>query len=553
MNASLQYVPSNREQRGPEPKPWSPTAMRLAWFAIGIGVILRLDTYLVNRSLWLDEAMVALNIANRSFAGLLRPLDFPTGAPVLYLMLLKLATVLFGINSYALRLVSLLTGIGALPLFYRVARACLSERPALVAITLFVFLSKVISYSADVKQYGDDAFVTLLILACTLKVLRLQDMRRRDIEITDLEQREERRAWLALGIVGMLSIWFAFPAIFVLAAVSGTLLWTARRGGIRNLVPPAVVSACWALCFGLDYFLFLHKTTQMTPIVSYFVKSAMPGRGALQSWYSAAYIGIFHDEVRTLFPVVAALLSVVGAAWLFRTNRTGFGLLVGPIWVVGAAALMHKYPFHDRFMFFTVPLLVLLLCAGLEPILSAQPRFLSYLAYPLALLMLAGPTAVGLVKAVRPYYFEEILPIMRYVEQRRRPGDLLYLNDLAEPAFQFYSRYDPHHPLYTMPFVQGTSEQLMLHGPLPITELFPPGATDHSIIRKCLEKLSRSPGHYRIWFLFARDTYHDEAYAVSVLDRMGKQQDHILKAGATASLYDLKVDLPDRASNTVPR
>jgi len=532
MDESPHGDPPNGEQRETEREPWSPMALRLAWLAIAVGVMLRLESYLINRSLWLDEAMVSLNIANRSFAGLLTPLDYPTSAPILYLMLTKLATVLFGNNSYALRLVSLLAGVGSLPLFYILACACLSERSAVVAVTLFAFLSKLIYYSSDVKQYGVDAFVTLLILACTLPVLRPQDNGRPD----------RQRAWLTLGTIGVVSIWLAFPAIFVLVPVSGILVWRARQDGWRRRLYPTVVSVCWAVSFGLDYFLFLHKTEQMTPLVSFFVKVSMPGRASLLAWYSTAYVQIFQDEVRTYFPALAAVLSVIGAVWLIRNNRTHFSLVAGPIAVVGGAALLHKYPFQDRFMFFTVPLLIILLCASLEPILSAKPRFFCYMAYPLALTMLARSVAAACVKAVRPYYTEEILPVMRYIEHHRRPDDLLYLNDLAYPAFQFYSDYDPARPLSKMQFVQGTSHRLMFQNHHTATSLYAPGAADHLIMQSCFQGLSRLPGHHRIWFLFARDTFHDAEYALPLLDRIGKQQDHILEPGATAYLYALDAD-----------
>jgi len=35
-----------------------------------VGFILRMRQYLTGRSLWIDEAMLALNIVNRNFAGL---------------------------------------------------------------------------------------------------------------------------------------------------------------------------------------------------------------------------------------------------------------------------------------------------------------------------------------------------------------------------------------------------------------------------------------------------------------------------------------------------
>ncbi len=52
-----------------------------------VGLLLRLLHYLNNRSLWLDEAMLARNILDRGSFELLITLDYNQGAPVLFLLL----------------------------------------------------------------------------------------------------------------------------------------------------------------------------------------------------------------------------------------------------------------------------------------------------------------------------------------------------------------------------------------------------------------------------------------------------------------------------------
>jgi hypothetical protein len=62
------------------------------WLTVAIlaaGVVLSLAQFLFNRSLWWDEAAMALNIIHRSSAELLQPLDYAQSAPVLFLQILK--------------------------------------------------------------------------------------------------------------------------------------------------------------------------------------------------------------------------------------------------------------------------------------------------------------------------------------------------------------------------------------------------------------------------------------------------------------------------------
>lgn len=78
---------------------------------------MQLSQYLYNRSLWADEAVLALNIVNRSYLELLQPLDYDQAAPIGFLIVEKFAVQLFGDNEYSLRLFPLLSGIISLLLF----------------------------------------------------------------------------------------------------------------------------------------------------------------------------------------------------------------------------------------------------------------------------------------------------------------------------------------------------------------------------------------------------------------------------------------------------
>ncbi|HAE59165.1 MAG TPA: hypothetical protein DCG54_06560, partial [Anaerolineae bacterium] len=93
---------------------------------IGMGLVLRLRQYLSGRSLWLDEAMLALNIVERDFWGLLKPLDYDQGAPLGFLLLEKLTISLLGNGELTLRLPSVIAGCLALVFFYLLLRHFLS-------------------------------------------------------------------------------------------------------------------------------------------------------------------------------------------------------------------------------------------------------------------------------------------------------------------------------------------------------------------------------------------------------------------------------------------
>src|SRR5215831_4593695 len=102
-----------------------------------VGIVFRLRQYLINRSLWADEAMLALNIVNRNFAGMFQPLDFNQGAPIGFLLVEKFFNTLLGRNELVLRLLPIIAGLAALWLFYILLKRVTSGAGLLVALRLF--------------------------------------------------------------------------------------------------------------------------------------------------------------------------------------------------------------------------------------------------------------------------------------------------------------------------------------------------------------------------------------------------------------------------------
>ena len=99
--------------------------MKMRWYQIfcgtiiGVGVLLRLWWFYDARSLFLDEANLALNIAELSYADFFYPLKYQQYAPPLFVCIVKASTVLLGLNEWALRLPALIFGLLGLMVFYR--------------------------------------------------------------------------------------------------------------------------------------------------------------------------------------------------------------------------------------------------------------------------------------------------------------------------------------------------------------------------------------------------------------------------------------------------
>src|SRR5436305_6275455 len=93
-------------------------------------------------------------------------------APQGFLLAEKLATQALGPSDQALRLVPLLCGLAALPLFVLMARHLLRGPGLVLGTALFAFSPSLILYSSEVKQYASDLAVTLALTALALSLVR---------------------------------------------------------------------------------------------------------------------------------------------------------------------------------------------------------------------------------------------------------------------------------------------------------------------------------------------------------------------------------------------
>ncbi len=174
-----------------------------------LGALLRVRQYLAGRSLWVDEAMLALNIVNRNFAEMFQPLDYDQGSPIGFLLVEKIFNSILGKNEFALRLFSLLVGLLSLWLFYLLSKRIATKAGLFTALALFAFNPRLVYYSSEVKQYIADVVVTISLLLIAAPVF-------------NMSPRKKDFAWLMLA--GLIALWFSHPALFVLTGIGLALV-----------------------------------------------------------------------------------------------------------------------------------------------------------------------------------------------------------------------------------------------------------------------------------------------------------------------------------------
>jgi uncharacterized membrane protein len=138
----------------------------MIYLIILAGLVLRLIS--INQSLWLDEATSAM-IAKMSLVDMFTrflPGDFH---PPLYYLIIKYWTAVFGYSEVALRIPSVLFGLGTIYITYLIAKKVFNNRVALLSGALIATSGLSIYYSQEARMYSLAALLVSLLVYLFLK------------------------------------------------------------------------------------------------------------------------------------------------------------------------------------------------------------------------------------------------------------------------------------------------------------------------------------------------------------------------------------------------
>lgn len=484
---------------------------------IAFGVVLRTIQYAACGSLWLDELALALNIRDRSLAGLvLRPLDMDQVAAPGFLALEKLGAVLLGYGEAGLRLFPWLASLVALFFFWRVAARFVSGFALVGGLLAFAASPTLVLLSGNAKQYSGDVMVTLLLL---LIALRFEE-----------ERWSVGRAAL-WGLAGGAAILVSQPAVLVAAGLAVVLLARRLRTG-RPLVPALALGAGWAtgaVAVTAASLLLVSNATRGSLSQSW-DNSFMPAPWAyaggaafvpLRLLRLLAYLLVY--VVPKSFPEIVFasaffVLSLAGA-WALRRRRPWPAVLLAVPVIAGVfAALFRILPLYNRVALYMAPCLLIAAMAGAEDLRTRFAGRSRTLASVVLLGLFAMSAGAVIALSPPPYRAEETRPVLEQLRARVRPGDVIYAYHAAGPALRFYAP--------DLEWVQGADHR---HDP-----------------REYLREVDRFRGRPRVW-LFYTHGYPCEPEAIrSYLSAIGSESEGILdpyglrgQRAAAAYLYDL--------------
>jgi uncharacterized membrane protein len=505
---------------------------------VAVGATIRVLQYASNRSLWLDESLLALNLFDKSLGGLFGQLEFSQGAPPGFLVAERLVASAFGFSEFALRLLPLLAGLAALVAFVSLARRVLRPVAVPVAVGVFALSNGLVYYSSELKPYSFDVTATVVIMLAGVSLAG-----------------NPRSRGTAVAFAGALTaLAFSFAAVFAAASAVLSLVVSAVRG--RTVSRSFVTAlAIWLVGTAALVVFVLARLTAVRHAFSLSSTGAVGSPGSTLSLLNvfatniAAATGFLQSTPCVQLEKVGLAVVVVGGVRLVIRRRLLGSIVLLPLVLSAVAAALHLYPVAERTVLFLEPVVALLLAEGITPAEPGRLRAFGLFAV-LTVALFIGPTWLAAKGAVHPRKHEEIRPVLAYIRDQWRAGDVLYLNYATQYAFLYYMRCKcfsadapdgrPLWPVARAP--GGVQEFAPAVRPLSASLVVAPKVEN---AETSLAALDRLRGRRRVWFLYSHVSNDADRQAITNdilgrLDSMGHRVLEYSHVGAHAYLYSLE-------------
>ncbi len=446
-----------------------------------IGFLLSIIQFINNRSLWLDESVLALNIINKGYLQLLKPLDFMQVAPILFLQIEKLFSELIKNTEYGLRLFPLISYLISLVLFYNITKNIRTNLLIRIfSISLFAFNATMIYYSSEIKQYMSDVFALSIIYYYLTK-----------------NYKNERNKFLYLGILGSILIFLSNVAPIILLSVGLFLvfdIYSKKKDQIINLT---VLSISWSTVFLTYYMLFLHNHPSRQGMLRFHenAHAFMPTNPGSLEFYHFLYLKgsmILVDlfQLSRYGGIIVGIISLIGITELIKKRKFDIVILtITPPLTHLLVSALKLYPFETRLILYTFPCFIVIFSFGLNYLVNIVTDRFGYnnINFYLAILF---PTflILYLSRIGYPIKNSEIKNSLKFIEQNKSISDKIVVNYFTAYPLRYYNEIS---------FLK-----------LDTNNIFVSSRKSYNDTILYASELDSQSG--RIWFLFTRDPRENE-------------------------------------------
>jgi len=383
-----------------------------------LGIGLRVLTYLYNRSLWHDEASLALSIIND--VNLFEPLPHNQFAPQLFLFSTKVLANIFGNGEMILRFIPFIFGAASILLFYFLSREVLQKKASIiVANFLFAVNYHLIYYCQEFKQYSTDVFFFMLALFILSKI--------------DLEQINAKKYFfisMAIILFPMVSL----PSFLVIIAWFLTEFFRNKFTNIKNLlyfIPFFIVVAIYFI-----YVLFPAKYNVDSAQINFWIDGYLKfNLFFVLKFIKSCYDYCFEPNTYTLFSLI---LSCTGWYYIFRSkeNKFLYQLIIVSFFMAILLSVFQIYPMYGRTGLFLTPIVIL------SVVIPMDRTKWAYFVLFFILLTFSSYNFVYIKSFFNKniFLYKNARAVTEILKEKYKKGDIVIYNSASDSDYEYYTK-----------------------------------------------------------------------------------------------------------------
>lgn len=381
----------------------------------------------VDRSLWLDEALLAESFTKRSFLGIFLEGQFANlqSAPIGWLWFEKILTISFGNTPYVLRMGSVAGFILIIILLSLIQGYYYRSRFPFAAAAFISNIPIVLRYSNMFKPYITDGAATMVV-AFTYGLWK-----------------REKMSTGMLAAVWMCLIWFSQTSCFMIGGYClceflFSCLDKDKKGAKRS-----VILGSAAVSSFLVYFVVWGRRMaslsrmQQDWQSSFFPLFPQSVSELIRGYYLLKSVALEFD--RTWF-LVAALFAggLILAVW--KKDRMVMGLFLG-LGVALLASAAHLYPISGRLWGFCYPAIALIAFVTIEEIIPREKQIEIPAALVMIIIILSN-TGKWYAQTSDVYLKDQEVKLeMDYLRDHMDPDDMVYVYSYSKAGFEYINGY----------------------------------------------------------------------------------------------------------------
>lgn len=387
----------------------------ILWILLLFGVILRLLLFLfVDKSFWLDEAALALNVLDKGYLELFQPLQYAQSAPPLFLCFTKILVSIFGVSERVFRFIPLLCSVAAIFVFYYLLCEIFKEKKQCITFGLIVFsLSFPLLYNTiEFKPYMTDVLFTMFTALIWFKYLN------KDIGL---------KSQICFAVLSSIFPLFSFGSIFPLCALLILSLLKKRKSFSLILV----------LGLLFEYLFIFSKINSGTRVYEYWTPYFV-NYNPIKAIFILFDIIKYHFYPSSLV-LIAFIGFIAGCVFLFKKNRNVFNFFGLTILAGFSASFFNFYPLYERLSLFLYPVVLIIVLFPLCSVMFDKNNIKKTV-----ILILSGIFcfSVCFYNFVNPYLYkrEEIKPLLLKMRNEIQPQDKIFVFKGTHLTYRLYDR-----------------------------------------------------------------------------------------------------------------